>query len=90
LDILLFFDGKRDSKRRLDISESKWNRLRLSAFRRDAFTCQYCGESDLAQPHCDHVVPRARGGATTLENLATSCGPCNVSKGALLVEEWRQ
>jgi len=28
----------------------------------------------------DHVVPDAAGGATSLENLVTSCGPCNYAK----------
>jgi 5-methylcytosine-specific restriction endonuclease McrA len=32
--------------------------------------------------HLDHVIPRAAGGSSTLENLSTLCGPCNTSKGA--------
>jgi 5-methylcytosine-specific restriction endonuclease McrA len=29
----------------------------------------------------DHVVPRAQGGRTTWENVATACAPCNLKKG---------
>ena len=29
----------------------------------------------------DHVIPRSRGGRTTWENVVTSCGTCNLSKG---------
>lgn len=29
----------------------------------------------------DHVVPKAKGGPNTLENLQTMCGPCNWKKG---------
>lgn len=29
----------------------------------------------------DHMMPRARGGRDALENLRSSCGPCNRSKG---------
>ena len=29
----------------------------------------------------DHVVPRAQGGRTTWENVATACAPCNLRKG---------
>jgi hypothetical protein len=28
----------------------------------------------------EHITPRARGGADTLENLAPACGPCNKAK----------
>ena len=29
----------------------------------------------------DHVIPRAQGGRTTWENVATACAPCNLKKG---------
>jgi 5-methylcytosine-specific restriction endonuclease McrA len=52
---------------------------RFNLFLRDRFTCQYCGA-----PHeltFDHVIPRAQGGQTTWENVATACAPCNLRKG---------
>ena len=56
--------------------------LRFSVFRRDSFTCQYCGRRAPEFPlHVDHVVPWAAGGATTLSNLRTACGECNLGKG---------
>jgi 5-methylcytosine-specific restriction endonuclease McrA len=52
---------------------------RFNLFLRDSFTCQYCGSpKDLT---FDHVVPRAQGGRTTWENVATACSPCNLKKG---------
>lgn len=30
----------------------------------------------------DHVIPRARGGSSRLENLTLACGLCNSRKGA--------
>ena len=52
---------------------------RFNLFLRDRFVCQYCGsQSDLT---FDHVVPRAQGGRTTWENVATACAPCNLRKG---------
>ncbi len=52
---------------------------RFNLFLRDAFACQYCGAAeDLT---FDHVVPRAQGGRTTWENVATACAPCNLRKG---------
>ncbi|WP_414901245.1 HNH endonuclease [Sphingomonas flavalba] len=52
---------------------------RFNLFLRDRFACQYCGaHRDLT---FDHVVPRAQGGRTTWENVATACAPCNLRKG---------
>ena len=53
---------------------------RFNLFLRDEFCCQYCGaRGDLT---FDHVVPRARGGRTSWENVVAACGPCNLRKGA--------
>ncbi len=35
----------------------------------------------------DHLVPHARGGDNTPENLLTTCQPCNFGKGNWLIEE---
>jgi 5-methylcytosine-specific restriction endonuclease McrA len=52
---------------------------RFNLFLRDSFRCQYCGaREDLT---FDHVNPRAYGGRTTWENVATACAPCNLRKG---------
>ena len=52
---------------------------RFNLFLRDRFECQYCG--DERELTFDHVIPRAYGGRTTWENVATACAPCNVRKG---------
>lgn len=53
---------------------------RFNLFLRDEFCCQYCGaKGDLT---FDHVVPRARGGVTSWENVVTACSCCNLSKGS--------
>ncbi|MEM7711680.1 MAG: HNH endonuclease [Pseudomonadota bacterium] len=53
---------------------------RFNLFLRDEFQCQYCGaKGDLT---FDHVVPRARGGITSWENVAAACGRCNLRKGS--------
>lgn len=53
---------------------------RFNLFLRDEFTCQYCGAK--GEMTFDHVIPRARGGKTTWENVVASCGPCNLKKGS--------
>jgi 5-methylcytosine-specific restriction endonuclease McrA len=53
---------------------------RFNLFLRDEFSCQYCGaKGDLT---FDHVVPRARGGVTSWENVVAACSTCNLRKGA--------
>lgn len=61
-------------------------RLRFFVLERDGFTCRYCGRKapDIVL-QVDHVVPRAKGGMATKENLVTSCRDCNLGKGALLL-----
>lgn len=56
-------------------------RKRFEVFKRDKFTCQYCGKRppDVVL-ECDHIVPKVEGGPDTLENLTTSCMPCNQGK----------
>ncbi|ELR70100.1 HNH endonuclease family protein [Fulvivirga imtechensis AK7] len=52
---------------------------RLNVFKRDNFSCQYCGtDRDLT---LDHVLPRSRGGRSLWNNLVTACKRCNARKG---------
>lgn len=63
-------------------------RIRFEVFKRDKFTCQYCGQ---AAPqvvlNCDHIRPVAGGGTNDLLNLITSCRACNGGKGAIALED---
>lgn len=53
---------------------------RFNLFLRDEFCCQYCGtKGDLT---FDHVVPRAKGGVTSWENVVAACSKCNLRKGS--------
>ncbi|HUN21867.1 MAG TPA: HNH endonuclease [Anaerolineales bacterium] len=55
-------------------------------FRRDQYTCQYCGAQD--QPlTIDHVFPRHRGGKHVWENVVTACQSCNRRKGNRTLDE---
>lgn len=62
-------------------------RLRFEVFRRDSFTCRYCGrKTPQVILEVDHVIPVAEGGGDELENLVTSCWECNNGKGAGLLD----
>jgi hypothetical protein len=56
-------------------------RMRFEIFKRDSFTCQYCGkQSPDVVLHVDHIMPVSKGGKNTLINLITSCIDCNQGK----------
>jgi hypothetical protein len=56
---------------------------RFEVFKRDKFTCQYCGrQAPDVLLVVDHINPVSKGGENTLLNYATSCEACNAGKGA--------
>lgn len=59
---------------------------RREIFRRDNYTCQYCGKHTLALT-IDHVVPRHLGGPHTWTNIVAACSACNHRKGGRTMEE---
>lgn len=63
-------------------------KVRFEIFKRDSFTCQYCGKSapDVIL-NVDHINPVAAGGANEVLNLVTSCFDCNSGKGARALDD---
>lgn len=58
---------------------------RHNIFKRDAFSCQYCGTNkDLT---LDHLIPKSKGGKSSWTNLVTACKHCNARKGDYAPEE---
>lgn len=56
-------------------------RTRFEVFKRDAFTCQYCGaKAPDVMLHVDHIQPVSKGGHNGVLNLATACLDCNFGK----------
>ena len=54
---------------------------RRNVFKRDRFTCQYCGRQPGGEElTIDHVLPRSRGGTSTWENCVLACMACNHRK----------
>lgn len=54
---------------------------RRNLFKRDKYTCQYCGKqpgsTDLT---IDHVLPRSKGGVSSWDNCVLACINCNKRK----------
>lgn len=56
--------------------------LRFEIFKRDGFTCQYCGGHPPDKTlEVDHIIPVSKGGTDEMHNLITSCFDCNRGKG---------
>jgi hypothetical protein len=64
-------------------SQLKVSRKRI--FKRDKYTCQYCGNKKNLT--LDHVMPRSRGGKNSWTNMVTCCSRCNSKKGNKTPEE---
>lgn len=57
------------------------NKMRFAIYARDHYRCVKCGRKtdDL---EIDHIIPIAKGGKSTPDNLQTLCHRCNVRKGS--------
>ena len=55
--------------------------VRFEVFKRDKFTCQYCGASAPDSIlEIDHIKPVSKGGTNDILNLVTACRSCNRGK----------
>ena len=63
-------------------------KLRFEVFKRDNFTCQYCGNKapDVIL-EVDHITPVSKGGKNNILNLITSCRDCNRGKSKNLLTD---
>jgi len=58
-------------------------KTRFEVFKRDSFTCQYCGNSaPNVLLEVDHIKPVSKDGDNDITNLITSCWDCNRGKAA--------
>jgi 5-methylcytosine-specific restriction endonuclease McrA len=63
---------------------------RRNVFKRDRFTCQYCGiQPGSEELTIDHVIPRAQGGTSTWTNCVLACIECNARKADRTPEQAR-
>jgi 5-methylcytosine-specific restriction enzyme A len=52
-------------------------------------TCYYCGNNvPSSKLTMDHIVPLARGGKSSKNNLVACCKDCNTKKKTMLPMEW--
>jgi len=59
---------------------------RREVFRRDNYTCQYCGRHDTPLT-VDHILPKHLGGTHIWTNVVAACPACNHRKGGRRLED---
>lgn len=65
-----------------NLREKISKKVRFSVFKRDNFTCKYCGKrSPDVVLEIDHIIPVVDGGTNDTINLTTACFDCNRGKG---------
>ena len=63
---------------------------RRNLFKRDHYTCQYCGSRPGGEElTIDHVMPRSQGGQSTWDNCVLACVTCNKRKADRTPQEAR-
>lgn len=61
---------------------------RFEVFKRDSFTCQYCGAAaPTAVLRVDHIQPASKDGGDDILNLITACFDCNAGKSDRLLAD---
>ena len=76
------------------VERSKARELRRSRWwqqKTSTGTCWYCGQKvGFKNLTMDHVIPLARGGRSTKDNLVPCCKDCNIKKKSSLPVEWEE
>lgn len=73
----------RKSERQID------QNVTWAVFRRDGYSCRYCGKNDVPLT-VDHLVLHHEGGPNVEANLLTSCKKCNKVRGDVQYADWLQ
>jgi len=89
-----YFDFDAPSEGEIRTERAKARELRKSRWWQQKTAlclCHYCGRKvEFHDLTMDHLVPLARGGRSTKENIVASCKNCNNLKKAMLPIEWQE
>lgn len=79
-------DIRRERGKARDLRKTRWWQRKTAAG-----ICYYCGDKVSHQElTMDHLVPLARGGRSTKDNLVPCCKSCNTKKKTMLPVEWEE
>ena len=89
-----FFDFDVPDEREIRAERAKARELRKSRWWQQKTApgiCHYCGQQvAFKNITMDHLVPIARGGRSTKNNLVPCCKKCNNLKKSMLPLEWEE
>lgn len=86
------FDGvseeiiRREKAKARDLRKGRWWQQKIGQG-----TCYYCNKNFKPKAlTMDHIIPLARGGTSSKNNIAPCCKECNTKKNILLPTEWEE
>ena len=89
-----FFDSDCPDDSAIRAEKNKARELRRSRWwqqKSASGNCHYCGKHVGCKAlTMDHLVPLARGGRSTKQNLVPSCKTCNNLKKSMMPIEWQE
>ena len=75
---------RREKNKARELRRTRWWQQKTASG-----TCWYCGRQvGFNNLTMDHVIPLARGGRSTKDNLVPCCKDCNTRKKSSLPVEW--
>lgn len=77
------------SKRLYGVDYNQWKKVREKIFKRDDWTCKYCGKRG-GILEVDHIIPISKNGTNHLSNLTTACRSCNRQKRDKTISEFNK
>jgi 5-methylcytosine-specific restriction endonuclease McrA len=72
----------------VDVRHQKVPFNRDNIYKRDNYSCVYCGHNRRKDLTLDHVNPQAKGGRDSWDNLVTACFSCNQEKADLSIDDY--
>ncbi len=76
---------RREKNKARELRASQWWKRKCAKG-----VCYYCNKKFPAKElTMDHIVPIARGGKSTKNNVAPCCKACNTEKKSKLLMEWK-
>ena len=76
--------SERNGQRPEDLRKTRWWQQKTASGE-----CYFCGKKvKFKDITMDHLLPLARGGRSTKDNIVPCCKPCNTKKKSMLPLEW--
>ncbi len=77
---------RRERAKARDLRKSRWWQQKTAPGK-----CYFCGQKvPFKELTMDHLLPLARGGRSTKDNLVPCCKDCNNKKKSMLPLEWEE